>query len=405
MLSVEKTQKAKLLAAAKNCGEWMLCNQININRFDANRGRGLQMYNQATSQYYLTSGWRTGIMCMAMLTLYRRTSNERYLQGAEAAGHYIMSLQILDSRQKEFFGAFREHTPQSDEFCPRDSTSAAWALIHLYNETQNKKYLDRAELFGQWQLNHGMLNGWPLYIVFTNGVKTILRQGAFQSGTGLFFYDLFMATGNAKYIEYGLRPIAEKYRDKFIQNDGTVIQTIGRFNAKPIIKSKEYGDICEMHVYNDDFGNAMMLVATDLFEDSSFKEAALKNVHHIASLQQPNGEFIDDYPSGIPVSLMYFHDFGILYNDEELLVCRDLALSKLLTMQHKNTKDSKLDGGFQGDSEGFPVGKLNINMRVTAYALMALLKLESDLPDVWLGRNNKVFKDEMPDPIDDVLPW
>jgi len=34
-----------------------------------------------------------------------------------------------------------------------------------------------------------------------------------------------------------------------------------------------------------------------------------------------------------------------------------------------------------------------MNMRTTSYALIALLKAESNLADIWLGIHNKPFRD------------
>ena len=72
---------------------------------------------------------------MGMLALFRRTGDERYLQAAELAGRYLMSLQVLDQRDTLYYGTLRRIIPQSIEFAPRDATSEAWGLAWLYNAT------------------------------------------------------------------------------------------------------------------------------------------------------------------------------------------------------------------------------------------------------------------------------
>ena len=61
----------------------------------------------------------------------------------------------------------------------------------------------------------------------------------------------------------------------------------------------------------------------------------------------------------------------------------------------------KIDGAFSGKyegPEGFPDGgKVCVNNRTTAYALNALIKIESDIKNIWLGRHNKKFYDPLKD--------
>lgn len=94
---------------------------------------------------------------------------------------------------------------------------------------------------------------------------------------------------------------------------------------------------------------------------------------------------------------MYFHDLGLFYNDEKLISARDKALAKLLTMQLLNTDEIKIDGAFKGRYEGPKDapggGEVCVNNRTTTYAVMALLKLSSELKEIWLSRHNKRFTD------------
>ncbi len=380
-------------------GDWMLRNQVT-NRMDANRGRGLQCFDLDSGYSTLTASWQTGIQCMCYLALYRRTGQEKYLQAAEFAGRYIISLQIMDPRDRRYYGAIRELTPQSIEFTPRDATTAAWALVWLYKATENPLYLDRAVLFGLWHLENAMSDGWPLYAIYMDpDISDMYWGGSFQSGTGLFYHDLFLACGEAKFISQGFRPIANNYRDHFFMEDGKIIQHLDWLHTKKPIGLKE---TCNMHLYNDDFGNAMLQTAADFFKDESYREAARKNTRWLASEQHEDGGFDEGAPSGVPVSLMYFHDLGKFYNDQRLIAARNKGLRKLLQMQVSDTQDPRLDGAFRGlcgagceGPDAPDAGSLCVNNRTTGYALMALLKLESDLGEVWLSRHNKPFVDPL----------
>ena len=391
-------EKKLLFEAAEKATQWMIRNQVS-DRLDANRGRCLCHYNPKSKAFQMTASWETGCVCMDMLAMYKRTGEQVYLDRAELAGRYIMGLQVMDQRQERYYGVLRELTPQSLEFCPRDATTGAWGLVWLYNATKNPEYLDRAVLFGNWHMKYGMHEGWPLYAQFmTDEMEDYYAKGSFQSGTGLFYHDLFRASGDIRYIQHGMKPIAENYRDNFFFDNGRVIQERDVFTNEITSASKQSGVVAEMHEYNDDFGNAMLQMASDLFKDESFREQARKYAHWLAEQQDEDGGYQNgEAPSGVPDSMIYFHDLGTYYNDDVLLKARDKALAKLLSTQFENTGDPKLDGAFRGAYTGpkdIPgAADVNINIRTTQYAIIALLKIESDLSDIWLGRHNEPFID------------
>lgn len=386
-----------LLDRAKLCGEWMVRNQVK-DRFDANNGRGIRSYDMMTGHKVLTGNWMTGTMAMSLLALWKRTGDDRYLDAAERAGRYIMSLQILDQRDW-YYGTIREITPQSMEFAPRDATTGAWALTWLAETTKKEIYLDRARLFGDFLINKAMYRGWPMYAMYmTEGMDHFYSRGSFHSGTGLFFHDLFMVSGDQKYIERGMLPIAEHYRDDFIQDDGTLVLEFDPFTGKVTDRAVDRTeDNLAMHAVNDDFGSAMMIQASRLFEDDSFIRKSQKYARWVASLQDPDGGYYGGkIPSGPAVSSMYMRDIGEILDDKELIAAADKALKKVVETQHLASGDPQIDGAFQGMYEGKEEqkwGRVCVNMRATSYSLMALLKAESNLSGIWLGIHNEPFKD------------
>jgi hypothetical protein len=153
-------------------------------------------------------------------------------------------------------------------------------------------------------------------------------------------------------------------------------------------------------MFNDDFGGAMLQTASDLFKDEKYRKGAYKYTQWLAEHQDADGGFCNGtHPSAVPTALMYFHDLGEYYRDEKLLSTREKTLNKLFDMQFDNTGDLRLDGGVKGRYEGpenFPGGgDICVNNRVSSYTLNALIKLESDLEEIWLGRNNKKFIDPL----------
>ena len=392
----------KILAAAEKTAKWFLLNQPQ-SRLNANRGRFLVQHDAAQEdpeELPYSTSWDTGCSLCGLLALWKRTGKKEYLEAAEKAGHYIMSLQVLDTREKQFYGAFREVTPQSMEFCPRDATSAAWSLIYLAEATGDKEYLNRARIFGDWMLEYGMFEGWPRWAVLMDGQDHFYAKGSFQSGVAAFFHDLFMATRELRYIERGMRPIAQQYRDEFFHEDGRIVlgkEIFSNQEREYQIAGKDKSIEFEMHYYNDDFGNISLMRAAELFGEESYRERAYKWAKFLMAHQDKDGNFAKGtIPSAVPQALIYYHDLGEYYKDKEMLAARDFTLKKLLDMQFDAPDDKRLDGAFphealgrKGHSDKF------CGLRCTMYALTALLHVESDIPEVWLGRANKKFEDPL----------
>ena len=374
----------------------MVRNQIT-DRFDANKGRGIRSYDADTHEKVLTGNWMTGTMAMSLLALWRRTGNSEYLDAAVSAGRYIMSLQVMDQSDRHF-GAIREITPQSIEFAPRDATSGAWGLAWLAEATGEAIYLDRARLFADWLVENGMYRGWPLYAIYMDDkLDNFYSRGSFQSGAGLFLFDMYGLTGDVKYIERGLLPIATIYRDEFITDSGKLILERDPFTGKVTHAFDENAEVVPQHAINDDFGAAMMIQASRFFGDRSFIEKTAVFARWVASIQDPDGGYFGGrIPSAVPVSEMFMRDIGGELGDARLTEAADLALAKLVSMQYVDHPDPLIRGAFNGVYEGKEPnrwGRTCVNMRTTSYALAALVKAESDIAGIWLGAHNKPFED------------
>ncbi len=391
-----------LLKAAEKTAGWLIGNQPQ-SRTNANRGRFLQSYDPAKpvpAELSYSTSWDTGCSLCGLLALWKRTGKAEYLEAAEKGGRYIMSLQVLDPREKQFYGVFRECTPQSLEFCPRDATSAAWALIYLAEATGNSEYLDRARLFGDWMIEYGMYDGWPRWAVLMDGQDHFYARGTFQSGVAAFFHDLFMATHELRFIDRGMEPIVRQYRDEFFTEDGGTIlckdiftKKIHAYQTAGKDKSVEF----EMHQFNDDFGNIALMRAAELFGDESYRRRAYEFAKYLMRNQDEDGNFgRGSIPSAVPQAIIYYNDLGEYYKDEEMLAARDRSIEKLLSMQFDAPEDKMLNGAFPDESCGRKGhSDKYCGLRCTMYALSALLHVESDIPEVWLGRVNKKFVDPL----------
>lgn len=394
--------KSIIFDRVKLAVDFMLRHQV-INRLDANQGRTLNVYNSVSGLEYYTTSWETGAFMACLLAMYKRTGDPMYLDRAEHAGHYIMSLQVMDNRDLSRYGAFRECTPQSVEFCPRDATTAAWCLVWLYEATKKAEYLDRAVLFAEWHLRNGMCGGWPLWAIFMdeNNFK-YYAKGSFQSGTGLFYHDLFMQTNDPRYIEQGLRPIAEIYIRDYFNEDGSIIIERSIFSNQPQKRADDHSVEANMHHFNDDFGNQMLMAASDIFKDEKFRDHARKFARYLSSIQLEDGNFFNGkntVSSAVAQALMYYDELGRYYNDPVLLAAAEKTFKKALDMQLLDTDDPKLYGAFEGmPDKTCPDPRKLIQMRTNAYMVIALLKVEGKIKNFWLGgEHNTPFVDPLCD--------
>lgn len=388
-----------IFESAERTAKWLLANQAT-DRLDANKGRfpTIRHPGGAGDPPFPTSqSWDTGCSLMGLLAMYKRTGKQKYLNAAELAGRYILSLQMTDPRKKLYYGVYREVTPQSMELCPRDSASAALALTWLYEATKNPEYLDSAVLYADWLMEYGMFDGWVRWAVLMDGQDHLYAKGSFQSGCALMFHDLFMQTRDLRYIERGMRPIVDLYIRDFLREDGSLIGRREIMSNRLFEFDSEQPDQVEftMHDFNDDFGCAALMRAAEIFDDPKYDEAALRFTRWLAHHQDPDGDFGNgSAPSAIPMALIYFHDLGEKYHDQELLAARDRTLETLLQFQFKNSADPCIDGGFPAEGHK---GEMVCGLRMTQYALAALLHVESDLKEVWLGRCNRKFRDPLHD--------
>lgn len=395
--------KTIIFERVKTAVDHMIRHQV-IDRLNANQGRTLNIYNSVSGFECYTTSWETGIFLACLLAMYKRTGDPLYLDRAEHAGHYIMSLQVMDHRDPTRYGAIRECTPQSVEFCPRDATTAAWSLVWLYEATQKAEYLDRAVLFAEWHLRNGMCGSWPLWAVFMdeNNFKYYTR-GSFQSGTGLFYHDLFMQTRDPRYIELGLRPIAETYIRDFFNEDGSLIVERSVFSNQVQTRNGANSVESTMHNFNDDFGNQMLMAAADIFKDEKFRDHARKFARFLTTVQQEDGNFFNGkkaVSSAVAQALMYYDELGRYHQDPVLLAAAEKTFNKVLEMQLLDTADPKLFGAFEGmtDSDCSDPRKLT-QMRTNAYMVIALLKVEGKIKNFWLGgEHNTAFIDPLCDP-------
>jgi len=155
--------------------------------------------------------------------------NDKYDDPIRWGLNYLKSLQIMDPRDNECFGAIREYNATSSWIFPRDATTVAWLFLHMYDRTGDKDYLYRADIYGQWFCNYALdENAWPRGRVIIDrsspeeicdGGQDIQFKLQCQMGNLPFLVWLYQETQNELYRQTA-RGIFDMILSRFQKNDG-----------------------------------------------------------------------------------------------------------------------------------------------------------------------------------------
>lgn len=380
-MEISGTQKEEFIQAAILAGEYLLKNQ-NKDSLSANFGRFIQLDDKSKNVIELSTNWTTGTGIIALLMLYQETKEEKYLQSAQWGGEYLKSLQVLDNRHPHILGVLREGTPQTQHSHPRDAVTGASGLLTLFHLTGEDEYLYRVKLFADWYLKHAKDDGWICWDVLLPGGEKIPYQGSFQAGAGIFFYHLQSSNGEDRYLEEGLRYLADGYLTRFLRSGGSL--KVLYDNKRKIyddLDSLGLGELQDwliMHYYNDDFAALSLLAAYKVFGKDKYLEGAKRFGEFLIARQNDDGSMgnpVVGCASATTVILM--KELYDITREEKYLAAAIKSALHLLTLQEKEVVDSRTYGGFYGMAVGIKLTdkRIAINARITHYAIIALLSL------------------------------
>jgi len=338
-------------------------------------------------EYYPVSGYARGMgvwgqavgiyACLACAEAVSGPSVEggsirhHCFRSAVRAARYMMSLQILDLRNERYFGAFREHNPQTLFSYPRDAATGAFGLLAMYRITGVQEYLDRAVLFGEWYRKFGSdESGWPHVTVrFDTGeIRDVESKGIWQAGGALVYHYLYELTGEKKWLEEGLRPIADQLLDMLKAGD---------------VEGRGAGSHHGMQG-NDDFATTTLLAAWLRFKQRKYLERFAANINALIANQHPDGSF-RNY-AGCYMSGLEMLDAWQVRDQLEGLVDQDKLQAAILkaaefglTMQETQTHNVRMFGGMYGQTF-YGTARDRIHQRSTGYGSVLYSRLACSAP-------------------------
>ena len=367
-------------AAAIKAGEWFLKTQ-QTRYDDANRGRYYYAVNLKDDYQELSTGWQTGFAVIAMLSLHKTTEEKKYLESAELAIEYIKTLQILDKRRMNVYGAIREESPQTNWLHPRDALSAAWALLIYGQYRQDNDCLERAVMFADWMINYGFSGDWPLFTVNLGpgGLDSRDLQGSFQSGGILFFIDMYKMTQDMRYYNIALR-MSDYYVENFIDPNGLITVLIDKLGIQDLSIWQE--DWKLMHRVNDDFGGIALAASYSLFQKDVYRQRMSAYFDWSRTADNGDGSYLKPVMEvGSATMPIFFNSYKKFASEAEQVALKQAhakALDFLVSLQQHSTNDA-VDGALLGMDNKCRNGVGEwVNIRCTAYAIIALLQYSGD---------------------------
>lgn len=375
---------SKYMQAAIKAGEWLL-NTQQKKYDDANLGRFYYAVNLEDKYIELSTGWQTGFAIIALISLHKATGEEKYLDSAKQAIDYIKTLQILDGRRTNIFGAIREETPQTQWLHPRDALSAGWAFLLYGQYCKDQDCMERAVLFADWLMAYGFCGDWPLCTIKLGdgGADSDDLQGSFQSGGILYFIDMYKATQDLRYYNAALR-MSDYYVDNFIDETGLITVLIDPIGNNAGVNDTEKWPVAWqlMHQVNDDFGGIALAGSYELFKRDKYLSRMSAYFKWLQGVTNGDGSYLDPVMEVASATVpIFLNSYKKLAPENEKNAISDTstkALDFLLTLQ-QNSDDININGAFLGMNNKCRdgLGKW-VNIRCTAYAIIALLQASDD---------------------------
>ena len=351
-------EKNDLLLSAQRIADWYCRNTTN---------EGRTPFLIYTDRHEVVSGyeWSTSFAFMGMLSAYKVFGKSEYQQTAGRMLGYLKSLQIMEPSSPHY-GAFREVTPETNWCYVRDALSAAWGMIEAAEVLGDEECLDRALLWAEWFTHHGIdETGWPLWGLYFDPEKIDEQvqmcndiHGCFHGGSLNFFYRLFRATGDRRWVGGFFEHMADYFVSTIQQEDG-FFRSVEKATGKPPAADPQNG----LHRANDDLGTLGLLCASRIYPKPAYREGISKFLDAVLSRQNADGAFEESCAS-VPVVLNIAAESGRHVPDETA----ERAWQFFLSRQFPEG-DPLFAGGLNESDQGY------LCIRSMSYALIVILKL------------------------------
>lgn len=301
LLSVVNNKEIVDNKVRKNTGQWLEIRYLdkNLIKEKIQQGEGYllrnltQKENGAHKYYYPTNDTfenrlyaiYTSSTLYTLLKIYNSEKDEKLLKQIYNSADFILSMQSSKEKNKAFGAFYYSYNPENEEkeqkYVVGTSAKTIFTLLKLYELSGDKKYLESANLAGDWLLTMQKTNGsMKSYIRYDSGSKkwfsitkeSLLYNGQVLSALSRLYLEakeekFYKGAENiakylaGKYEEAGRNYIKDDYREvNPISNSWVAMSLIDFHRAK---KSDYYEKIIfEMadRILNDQRNNPVELL-------------------------------------------------------------------------------------------------------------------------------------------------
>lgn len=166
-----KTKDDKIKKSAIRMADWELTKQMKSGGFPGG----------AIGDKEIPIVFNTGQVLFGLARVFQETKNEKYRKAAERAADWLVKIQNKNGCWDKFTYLNTTHTYNA---------RTAWAMLHVYDITGKKDYLNSAIKNFDWALKQQIENGWfmrngffekqePLLHTIAYAIQAILEAGIY----------------------------------------------------------------------------------------------------------------------------------------------------------------------------------------------------------------------------------
>jgi len=376
----QQAQKSLILAA-----DWAARNQIRDAwpAWDANKGRFpyhilIDPAKRAKQPQVWSTCWKTARAAQGLYSAYMVTGKPAHLAAANLAMEYVATLQVFDPAYDLFRGTFLEDSPQGPHVAVRDGIEAMQGFAAGYAATKNKRYLIRACAGADFLLRM-VDRGWFPFgtSLLTKRPDGIVRHFCFYTGA-LVMAQLYRFTGKREYLTRAVIPWADTILEEYIRSDGAIGWSRCTEKSHHVISQ---GPLTGVAI-NDDGVGVALLGAYAVTGKKKYLDAAVGAADFWTRVET-------DLPAlaPYPAVALFLADVYRMTRDRKYLPKIDEYIRKTLALQCRS-RDPMLHGCFIGEDMAKHYDKRSkptdyVDLRITAYALIALAKIAAKKPRQW----------------------
>ena len=387
LVSYPSTLKQQARRSLTLAADWAARNQIRDAwpAWDANKGRFpyhilIDPAQRATKPQIWSTCWKTARAAQGLYDAYLITGKPEHLAAANLGMEYVATLQVFEPGYEKIHGAFREDSPQGPHIASRDGMEAIQGFISGYVVTKNPRFLRRAVAGTDFLLRAMKIGMWPFGYIPPAG--PYVKQGdhfCLYAGA-LVFAQMYALTGNKAYLTRGLIPFANRILKNYVRADGALGVLIPDLNNHHMTKDGELAGV----FINDDGLGVALLAAHAVTGDVRYRDAAVGAADFWTRVTTT-----PDRLAVFPCVALFLSDVYRLTGDRKYLPRIAEYAAQTVALQHLSPHEPFLHGCYEGeDLAAVRYDKTTkpldyVDLRMTAYALIALSKIAATKPNQW----------------------